>query len=309
MYSRLVSDYDSISGHARHFPVLVEEEPQAKKRNRTTRSFLAQAKANLSEEARRFLDTLGIANVDEDLRAARLLWLHALAIGYAPLYLRENADGVRQDWPRIPLPAEKKAFMSSAALGEQVAALLDTESGVAGVTEGHLRPEARCLGVIRRVGGGSLDPGAGDLELTAGWGHSGARGATMPGKGRVEERGYTTEEREAIAEGAEALGLSPEEALECLGEETRDIYLNDVAYWSNVPAAVWDFYIGGYQVIKKWLSYREKKLLGRGLRPEEAQYVTEMVRRLAALRLLEPALDANYQRVKSDTYPWGEDEG
>jgi len=77
-----------------------------------------------------------------------------------------------------------------------------------------------------------------------------------------------------------------------------------VAYWRNVPARVWDYFIGGYQVIKKWLSYREAKLLGRGLRLDEAKYVTEMVRRLAALRLLEPALDANYETVKADTYPF-----
>ena len=67
---------------------------------------------------------------------------------------------------------------------------------------------------------------------------------------------------------------------------------------------MWDYTIGGYQVIKKWLSCRESKLLGRGLTPDKAQYVTEMVRRLAALRLLEPALDANYEAVKANTYPW-----
>ena len=53
---------------------------------------------------------------------------------------------------------------------------------------------------------------------------------------------------------------------ELLGEERRDVYLNGVAYWSNVPARVWDYTIGGYQVLKKWLSYRERKLLGRGLK-------------------------------------------
>jgi len=160
----------------------------------------------------------------------------------------------------------------------------------AGVTEGRLRAEMPCLGVVRKVGGGSLDPNAGELDLTVGWGHAGARGVTMPGKGRVEERAYTPEEREAIAKGAKALGLSLDQALACLGEDTRDVYLNGVAYWSNVPARVWDYYIGGYQVIKKWLSYRE------------AKYVTEMVRRLAALRLLEPALDANYEAVKGEPY-------
>ena len=71
-----------------------------------------------------------------------------------------------------------------------------------------------------------------------------------------------------------------------------------------MPSAVWQHYIGGCQVIRKWLSCREKKLLGRGLKGEEAQYVTEMVRRLAALRLMEPALDENYRRVEADTFPF-----
>jgi len=41
-----------------------------------------------------------------------------------------------------------------------------------------------------------------------------------------------------------------------------------------------EFHIGRYQVVKKWLSYREKSMLRRGLRVEEAEYVTEMVRRV-----------------------------
>ncbi len=57
-------------------------------------------------------------------------------------------------------------------------------------------------------------------------------------------------------------------------------------------------------MIKKWLSYRERPLLGRDLRPEEARYVTEMTRRIAAILLLEPALDENYERVKADTWEW-----
>jgi len=56
--------------------------------------------------------------------------------------------------------------------------------------------------------------------------------------------------------------------------------------------------------MKKWLSYRERALLGRDLAPDEARYVTEMTRRIAAILLLEPALDADYERVKADTYPW-----
>jgi len=56
--------------------------------------------------------------------------------------------------------------------------------------------------------------------------------------------------------------------------------------------------------MKKWLSYREKPLLGRDLKVEEAREVTRMVRRIAAILLMQPALDANYRAVKENTYAW-----
>jgi hypothetical protein len=183
-----------------------------------------------------------------------------------------------------------------------VAVLLDTEAPAPGVTSKVIRDELKRLGLVSRVGGGSL--GADDLALTVGWGFAGKGGATMPGKGRVVEREYAPDEVEAIREGAEALGLTLDDALGLLGRNTRDIYLNDAAYWRNVPARVWDYTIGGYHVIKKWLSYRERGLLGRALTPAEARGVRDMVRRIAALCLLEPALDANYLAVKRSTYPW-----
>ena len=92
--------------------------------------------------------------------------------------------------------------------------------------------------------------------------------------------------------------IAPHNSKQC------DVYLNDVAYWRNVPANVWRYTIGGYQVIKKWLSYREKHLLGRGLTPDEVRYVTEMARRLTALIALQPCLDDNYRNVIRTTYPW-----
>ena len=80
--------------------------------------------------------------------------------------------------------------------------------------------------------------------------------------------------------------------------------MNDLASWRCVPARVWKYTIGGYQVMKKWLSYRERALLGRDLKPDEARYVQGMTRRIAAILLLEPALDENYERVKAEMYPW-----
>jgi len=251
---------------------------------------------NLSTEASDYLSRIGVG--------VSQLFHHALAILHAPAYRGENGGALRQDWPRIPLPDTKQALEASSELGHQVGALLDAENAVEGVTSGKIRPELKTIAMISRVGGGTLNPDAGDLALTAGWGHAGKGGITMPGKGRVNEREYTQAELEAIALGVEALGLSTEQALAHLGETTFDIYVNDVACWRNVPARVWHYTIGGYQVIKKWLSYRERELLGRALTADEAREVMNIARRIAAILLLEPFLDANYEAVKQSTYPW-----
>jgi hypothetical protein len=49
--------------------------------------------------------------------------------------------------------------------------------------------------------------------------------------------------------------------------------------------------------MKKWLSYRESVLLGRGLTTDEIREASFMARRIAALRLLEPRLDVNYAKA------------
>ena len=94
------------------------------------------------------------------------------------------------------------------------------------------------------------------------------------------------------------------EAVSVLGPDTCDIFLNENAYWKNVPRRVWEYRLGGYQVLKKWLSYREEALLGRTVTLDEVDYVTQVCRRIAALLLLGPGLDANYAAVKAAAYVW-----
>ena len=252
--------------------------------------WFANTQANLSELSREYLSNLGLLHPDSDRNTAELIWMHALAIGYSPAYLSENTDGIRENWPRIPLPASKEALMASAALGREVAALLDTEAAVPGVTSGTIRDELKTIAVVSRVGGGALQ--AAEFALTAGWGSGGKDGKdgknaiTMPGKGKTEPRHAETSEQ------ASGFGSAP----------TLDVYLNAKAYWKNIPQPVYDFTIGGYQVIKKWLSYREQRVLGRALTMAEIMEVTAMARRLAALVLLQPKLDENYRATSSDTW-------
>jgi len=300
----------AMSTDAYYFPLRLVNSPQKKNKTLSSQSNLFNdgntanivPTANLSVIASSYLAKLGIANQDADTKTAGLIWMHALAIGYSPAYLSENADGIRMDWPRVPLPDSKQALLDSAALGEQIAALLDTEHLVSCVTTEDIRPELKAIGLISQESGGNLQDN--ELVVKAGWGYAGKNDVVMPGKGKAIERDYTPEEKDAIQKGAQKLGLSLEQALAQLGKRTCDVYLNDAAYWRNIPVKVWEYYIGGYQVIKKWLSYREQPLLGRTLNKDEAREVMNMSRRIAAILLLQPSLDSNYLKCKENAYPW-----
>ncbi len=98
--------------------------------------------------------------------------------------------------------------------------------------------------------------------------HAGA----APGQGRAVERTFTPEERAAM-------GAAPA----ALGETAFHIQLNANARWGNVPAAVWNYRLGGYRILKKWLSYRECKVLCRPLRIEKVQHFAETTRRIGTL--------------------------
>ena len=142
------------------------------------------------------------------------------------------------------------------------------------VTRAPLQSEIAAIAVPTTVGGRNMRDD--DFAVTAGWGYFGAADVVMPGKGRVVERDYTPGESEAMGH-----------ALSALGDATVDVHLNGEAFWRNVPVAVWDYRLGGYPVLKKWLSYREHKVLGRRLPAEEVQHFADTARRIAAL-LLEP---------------------
>jgi hypothetical protein len=239
------------------------------------------------------LSRRAFAVVSEIGTAGPVLFYHTLAILHSPNYRREHGAALRQDWPRVMIPATKEDFVDSADLGFRIAVELAIEWEWETYAEVPRPGALDALAGLSREGGDALDPDGRDLEVTAGWGRAGKAGTILPGRGRVVEREYTEEERSAMGS---VIGQ--------LGETTFDVYLNDCAYWKNIPSRVWGYTLGGYQVIKKWLSYRERGLLGRPLTVEDTRHVQEMARRIGGILLMEPALDANYDAVKRSPYPW-----
>ena len=229
-------------------------------------------RANLTDRAERYLARLSLGVED--------LFHHVLATLHNPAYREANAGALRMEWPRIPLPGwpkgkaggEAQALARSAAHGRKLVTLLDPETTMRGVTQTPLRPEIAAIAVPTTVVGRNMT--GDDFAVTVGWGRFGAGDAVMPGKGRFVERPYAPEESAAMGD-----------ALAVLGDATIDVHLNGDAFWRNVPAAVWDYKLGGYQVLKKWLSYREHEVLSRKLSAEEVRHFTDTARRIGALLL------------------------
>ena len=225
---------------------------------------------NLSPAAERYLDRIG-ADVED-------LFHHVIAVMHSPEYHEANAGALRMDWPRVPLPGwpdgiadgAASELAASAERGRKLAALLDADVPIDGITEGVPRADVVTITVPTAEEGGNMT--SADFAVSVGWGRFGGGDVVIRGQGRVVERTYADDELAALGD-----------AIRTLDDTTFDGYLNDRAYWRNVPTAVWDYQLGGYPVLKKWLSYRESEVLGRSLLPEEVWDFTDMSRRIGSI--------------------------
>ena len=184
--------YDLMDRNCSCFPVWLRSDGVGDNKDR---------RPNLSGTAQRYLRRLGLSVED--------LFHHVLAILHDPAYHTANADALRMEWPRIPLPGcpdgdtseAAETLARSAARGRELAALFDSDTPVPGVTTGALRPDIATIAVPATVDGRNMT--GDDFALTAGWGHYGTGEAVMPGQGRIVERDYTADERAALV-GADA---------------------------------------------------------------------------------------------------------
>lgn len=111
------------------------------------------------------------------------------------------------------------------------------------------------------------------------------------GKGRWRPRPFTEEEKPdtqyAIA----------------WGDRTGDLFINETAFFSNVPEAVWTYQLAGYPVLKKWLGYRQAdRRDGTPLTNDERRWFRSMIQRIAALLALSPQLNALYQDISANCF-------
>lgn len=304
-FTTVLADTDLLRGHSYCFPLWFLNEKQDRV-------------PNISDRMAEYLTTLDILHSIGAMDAARMVWNHVLAIVFSSAYLWENREGIGQGWPRIPFPGGKDAdaatnarargiLETSAGLGKTVAELLnwnvDADDVMRGMTAAGLRNVARAPWDEQSEASGKSESNP-DVPVTMNWGKMTTDNAVLPAHGRLGSREFTAAEKQCLEAAAWAVGVHAGGAYFCLGAETFDVHFNDDVCIANIPAKVWMFTVGGYQVLKKWLSYRETSILGRPLIRAEVEEFCQIPRRIAALLLLGPRLNRNYAVVRDLSRPF-----
>lgn len=73
--------------------------------------------------------------------------------------------------------------------------------------------------------------------------------------------------------------------------DTGKVFINTTQHFSNVPRAVWNYQIGGYQVANKWLKDRKGRLLTFADLQHYSQIIGALVRTMALQAEIEEAID------------------
>jgi hypothetical protein len=247
---------------------------------------LADRDANIPEATWRVLrDHFGLKGERRDDPARALtgkLFRVAFAILHAPSYQAEHKSALSADWAHVPIPRDVKLFERLAAAGEQVTRLLDTDRDAGNVIRAIVGADrARALGPLKRLDAEQVRPDDLKVSVTY-WGG---------GKGRWKPRPFMAEE------------LPATDYSEAWGERTGDLFLNDDAYFGNVPEVVWNYQLGGYPVVKKWLSYRQAdRRDGRPLTDDERRWFRQVIQRIAALLALGPSLNELYEQTAANAF-------
>jgi Type ISP C-terminal specificity domain len=202
----------------------------------------------------------------------------AKAMTYSPRFEEEHEDALRQDWAHVPIPRERAVVDRGVKVGDRLAALLDaSREADATVSEVIGLHRMRHLAVLATVDDAPIRPDGEELTIAY---FGGGRGKFIP-------RPFHDEENALVA----------------WGGHTGDLWLNKRVFVQNVPVNVWEFEIGGYPVLKKWLGYRQSKRRGgKPMTIRELRTMTGIVRRLAALLELRVELDEIYEAVSTDAF-------
>ncbi len=80
-------------------------------------------------------------------------------------------------------------------------------------------------------------------------------------------------------------------------EAAGRIHINEAQYFEGVAPEVWDYHIGGYRVMEKWLKDRR----GRALSLEEIKHYCNVGAALAGTIELQSEIDKIFEGIEKET--------
>lgn len=81
--------------------------------------------------------------------------------------------------------------------------------------------------------------------------------------------------------------ISGSDIVEKISYKDEKVFINPEQYFGNVPEAVWNFYIGGYQPAQKWLKDRKEKVLSN----EDIEHYQKIIKSLSETDQIKKKID------------------
>jgi predicted helicase len=180
------------------------------------------------------------------------VFYYLYAILYSPGYRARYAEFLKRDFPRVPITSNKALFTKLAKLGERLVAL-------------HLM-KADTDEISRFPIAGSNEVVKVTFTMTA-------QGDLVDAPPAAPRKTRSPSPQPSIEGGA--------------GNHAGRVYINRDQYFDDVPQAVWEYRIGGYQVCQKWLKDRK----GRQLSYDDIKHYHGIIAALAETITLQAAID------------------
>ena len=91
------------------------------------------------------------------------------------------------------------------------------------------------------------------------------------------------------------IGLNEVEKREYIKKEKK-LYINDKQHFTGIDSEIWEYYIGGYQILDKWIKDR----IGKNLSREEVEHYLKVITSLRRTVELQKKIDGLYLKVEKN---------
>ncbi|MCX6554536.1 MAG: hypothetical protein NTZ12_05905, partial [Candidatus Aminicenantes bacterium] len=178
---------------------------------------------------------------------------------YSNVYRKKYAEFLKSDFPRIPFTSDKSLFKEMAKLGEELAVI-------------HLLKSPQLDKPFAR-----FDISGDNVVKKVQYSAVGAKQDSHHGATRGLAKNSTTR------------GLIP-----LLDVKTGNVFINNSQYFSNIPLEVWEYQIGGYQVMAKWLKDRK----GCALSLDDIRHYIRVAKALQLTIEIQSKIDKLYPQIE-----------